>query len=247
MVERFKGKVALITGAGSGIGLATAQRLTEEGGQAVCGIQNESQRKAIGNLDGILLDVSDEAAWDRAIDYVVRKYGGLDVLVNNAGVGDGGRAEDTGKATWDKVMAVNLYGVFLGAKKAIPHLRKRGGGAIVNTASINSIRGNTNMVAYAASKGGVLSMTMALAMDHVGENIRVNCVCPATIDTAMVQDSLRRAPDFEAAHRAIVAKHPIGRLAQPAEVAAVIAFLASSDASFMTGMAIPVDGGRSIR
>ncbi len=187
------------------------------------------------------------AAWDAAMAYVVRKYGGLDVLVNNAGIGPSATAQETSWEMWDEEMAVNLKGTFIGRKKAIPLMRKRGGGAIVNLASINSIRGNTRLVAYAATKGGVMAMTMSLALDHIGENIRVNCVCPATIETDMVREMLAKAPDLVTATRGIIAKHPIGRMAQPQEVAATIAFLASSDASFMTGLAVPVDGGRSIR
>ena len=135
----------------------------------------------------------------------------------------------------------------MGCKKAIPLIRTRGGGAIVNLASINAIRGNNRLVAYAATKGGVLAMTMSLALDHIGEHIRVNCVCPATIDTDMARGMMRETGNAEAAMQSIIAKHPIGRMAQPEEVASTIAFLASSDASFMTGLAIPVDGGRSIR
>ena len=246
-MKRFEGKVALVTGAGSGIGLATAKRLAAEGGQVVAGIFDDSQRAAIGDLDGVALDVRSEAAWDAAMAHVERRYGGLDVLVNNAGVTVNGTAEETTWDIWDTAIGVNLTGVFLGCRKGIPLLKRRGGGAIVNTASINGIRGNTRMVAYAASKGGVVAMTMALALDHVGDNIRVNCVCPATIDTDMVESMLRRAPDYDAARRAIIAKHPMGRMAAPEEVASAIVFLASDDASFMTGMAIPVDGGRSIR
>ena len=116
-------------------------------------------------------------------------HGGLDVLVNNAGISPTGTAEETSWELWDEVMAINLKGTFLGCKKAIPLIRKRGGGAIVNLASINAIRGNNRLVAYAATKGGVLAMTMSLALDHIGENIRVNCVCPATIDTDMVRQA----------------------------------------------------------
>ena len=246
-MKRFKGKVALVTGAGTGIGLATAKRLKEEGAIVVCGVQDEGQRKAVSSMDSVVLDVSREEAWDAAMAHVVKAHGGLDVLVNNAGVGDVGTAEKTDRALWDKVMNVNLWGPFLGCKKAIPLMRARGGGAIVNLASINAIRGNNNMIAYAASKGGVLAMTMSLAMDHARDNIRVNCVCPATIDTPMVQFQVNQAPDRAAALAAMNAKHPIGRIAQPEEVASAIAFLASSDASFMTGLAIPVDGARSIR
>mgnify|MGYP001354187232 CR=1 FL=1 len=246
-MKRFQRKVALVTGTGSGIGLATARRIVEEGGTAVAGILDESQRAAIGGIDGVVLDVHSEAAWDAAMGYIVRKYGGLDVLVNNAGIGPTATAEETSWEMWDEVMAVNLKGTFMGCKKAIPLMRKRGGGAIVNLASINAIRGNTRLVAYAATKGGVMAMTMSLALDHIGENIRVNCVCPATIETPMVREMLDRAPDLDAATRGIIAKHSIGRMAQPEEVASTIAFLASADASFMTGLAIPVDGGRSIR
>lgn len=246
-MKRFQGKVALVTGAGSGIGLATARRIAGEGGTVVAGILNESQRAGIGAMDGVVLDVRSEAAWDAAMKHVVNTYGGLDVLVNNAGIGPAATAEETSWEMWDEVMAVNLKGTFIGCKKAIPLMRKRGGGAIVNLGSINSIRGNTRLVAYAATKGGVMAMTMSLALDHIGENIRVNCVCPATIETDMVRSMLAQAPDLDAATRGIIAKHPIGRMAQPEEVAATIAFLASSDASFMTGLAIPVDGGRSIR
>lgn len=246
-MTRFKGKVALVTGAGSGIGLATVRRISEEGGTAVAGILNESQRSAVNGFDGVVLDVRSEKAWDDALDHVIKTHGGLDVLVNNAGISPTGTAEETSWELWDDVMAVNLKGTFIGCKKAIPLIRKRGGGAIVNLASINAIRGNTRLVAYAATKGGVLAMTMSLALDHIGENIRVNCVCPATIETDMVRKMLDEAADLDAATRSITAKHPIGRMAQPEEVASTIAFLASSDASFMTGLAIPVDGGRSIR
>jgi NAD(P)-dependent dehydrogenase (short-subunit alcohol dehydrogenase family) len=175
------------------------------------------------------------------------RHGGLDVLVNNAGVTRVATAEETDRELWDEVIGVNLEGVFLGCKKAIPLMRRRGGGAIVNVASINGIRGNTRLVAYAASKGGVVAMTMSLALDHIADNIRVNCVCPATIDTDMVRAILDQADDRKSALETLIAKHPIGRIAQPEEVAAVIAYLASSDASFQTGLAIPVDGGRTIR
>jgi NAD(P)-dependent dehydrogenase (short-subunit alcohol dehydrogenase family) len=244
---RFEGKAALVTGAGSGIGLATARRLAAEGASVVAAIFEESQRPALGDLEGIVLDVSDEAAWDAAMTHMSEAHGGLDVLVNNAGVTRMATAEETDWELWDHVIAVNLEGTFLGCKKAIPLLRRRGGGAIVNVASINGIRGNTRLVAYAASKGGVVAMTMSLALDHIAENIRINCVCPATIDTGMVRDMLDEADDRALALQTLIAKHPIGRIAEPEEVAAVIAHLASSDASFQTGLAIPVDGGRTVR
>ena len=246
-MKRFEGKVVLVTGAGGGIGLATIKRIAQEGGTIVAGILNESQRSVIEEFDGVILDVRSEQGWDDALAHVEQMHGGLDVLVNNAGISPTGTAEETSWELWDEVMAINLKGTFLGCKKAIPLIRKRGGGAIVNLASINAIRGNNRLVAYAATKGGVLAMTMSLALDHIGENIRVNCVCPATIDTDMVRQMVEETGNVDAATRSIIAKHPIGRMAQPEEVASTIAFLASSDASFMTGLAIPVDGGRSIR
>jgi len=169
------------------------------------------------------------------------------VLINSAGISPTGTAEETSRELWDEVMAINLRGSFLGCKKAIPLMRERGAGAIVNIASINGIRGNHRLVAYAATKGAIVSMTMSLALDHAKEKIRVNCICPATINTDMARGMMAEAPDPRIIEQAMIEKHPLGRIAQPEEVAATIAFLASEDASFMTGLAIPVDGGRSIR
>jgi NAD(P)-dependent dehydrogenase (short-subunit alcohol dehydrogenase family) len=246
-MKRFQGKVVLITGAGTGIGLATARRIADEGGTVVAGLLDDTQRAAVKGLDAVLLDVRSEQAWDDALAHIVKAHGGLDVLVNNAGIAPMANAEETTWALWDEVMSINLKGSFIGCRKAIPLMRKRGGGAIVNLSSINGIRGNKRLVAYAASKGGVIAMTMSLALDHTADNIRVNCVCPATIDTDMPRKQLAEMPDPAAATRAIIEKHPIGRMARPEEVASTIAFLASEDASFSTGLAIPFDGGRSIR
>jgi len=246
-VDRFAGKVALVTGAGSGIGLASARRLKDEGAIVVAGLFDEGQRQAAAGFDQVLLDVRKEESWQAAIAHARTEHGRLDVLVNAAGVSPSGTAEETDRALWDQVFEVNLWGMFLGCKHALAPMRAAGGGAIVNVASINAIRGNTNMVAYAASKGGVVALTMALALDHVRDHIRVNCICPATVDTAMVQDMLQAHPHAAAARATMIAKHPIGRMAKPEEIAGVIAFLASEDASFMTGLALPVDGGRSIR
>jgi NAD(P)-dependent dehydrogenase (short-subunit alcohol dehydrogenase family) len=242
------GKAALVTGAGSGIGLATARRLAADGALVVAGVlDDEAQRSAVAGFDALVLDVRSEADWDRAIAHVEGAHGGLDILVNNAGIHRSGTAEETTTGLWDEVMAVNLWGAFLGCQKAIPSMRRRGGGAIVNLASIAAIRGVPSAVAYSTSKGGILTMTMALAMDHVADNIRVNCVCPGAIETPLLNDMLGRAPDPAALRAGLAARHRMNRLGGGDEVAAVIAFLASDDASFMTGLAIPVDGGRSAR
>ena len=240
------GKTALVTGGASGIGRAVAARLTEEGCDVIVGLYDESQCHDLAGVESLVIDVSLQEDWARALDEISNRFGGLDVLVNSAGICPFGTVESTSVEAWDTVLAINLTGTMLGCRAAVPHLRRRGGGAIVNIASINGIRGSANLVAYGASKGGVVAMTMALAIDHAAEGIRVNCVCPGTIDTPMVALDKKIA---EEPHRyaAIVAKHPLGRVGRPEEVAATVAFLASDDASYLTGLAIPVDGGRSIR
>jgi NAD(P)-dependent dehydrogenase (short-subunit alcohol dehydrogenase family) len=247
MTDRFRNKVVLITGAGQGIGLATAKRMASEGAIIVAGILDDTQANAVKDYEAVKLDVQHEESWISTMDSLMKSHGGLDVLINNAGISPQATAEETTPEFWDEVMAINLRGSFLGCQKAIPLMRKRGGGAIVNVASINGIRGNRRLVAYAATKGAIVSMTMSLALDHSQDNIRVNCVCPATIDTAMPKGMIAEAPDPALLKRQMNEKHPIGRIGQPEEVASTIAFLASEDASFMTGLAIPVDGGRSIR
>ena len=247
MLNRFKDKVILITGAGSGIGLATAERIAQEGGHVIAAIFEESQAAAVSRFQSFRLDVREEAQWDEVFEAISKEHGGIDVLVNCAGISPTGTAEETTQKLWDDVMAINLRGSFLGCKKAIPSMRNRGGGAIVNVSSINGIRGNHRLVAYAATKGAIVSMTMSLALDHTVDKIRVNCVCPATIDTNMARGMLAEAKDVALAEKMIIAKHPLGRMARPEEVASTIAFLACEDASFMTGLAIPVDGGRSVR
>ena len=242
MSNELEGKVALVTGSGRGIGLATAKRLQGLGAFVVAGMEEESQRDAVTNFDPVMLNVVHEEHWASAVAHCTDAHGGIDILVNNAGILREGTAEETSLQTWEEVLAVNLRGVFLGCKHVIPVMRARGGGAIVNVASIDGLHGNHRHVAYAASKGGVVSITRALAIDHAEENIRVNSVCPGTVRTQMVMEGMASY-----SQEIVKAKHPLGREAEPEEVANVIAFLCGPGASFMTGMAIPVDGGRSIR
>jgi len=247
MTHRLDRKVALVTGAGSGIGLATARRLAEEGSVVVAGILDETQRAAVDGLDVVILDVRSEGDWDRALAHVAAAQGGLDILVNNAGIHRPGRAEETTAETWREVMSINLWGTFLGCRAAIPLMRRRGGGAIVNVSSIAGIRGTPGGVAYSALKGGIVSMTLALAADHAVDKIRINCVCPGAVTTPIMDAIIQRAPDPAARRATFAARHPLNRMAEPAEIAAAIAFLAGEDASFMTGVTLPVDGGRSGR
>ncbi|MFB2553725.1 SDR family NAD(P)-dependent oxidoreductase [Ensifer soli] len=244
-MQRFAGKVVLVTGASTGIGLETIRRIRDEGGTVFAA--HRRGQLDIEDVRSVHLDVTDETDWNGAIADIVREAGRLDVLVNNAGVRESGLVEETSLDQWRRLIDTNLTSIFLGCRAAVPAIRRSGGGAIVNVGSITGIRGTENMAAYSASKSGVTSFTSSMALDLARDNIRVNAVCPAAIRTRMVTGWLESTPDSEALEAAVVAKHPIGRIGQPEEVASVIAFLASEDASFMTGLSIPVDGGRSIR
>ncbi|MDQ0474007.1 SDR family NAD(P)-dependent oxidoreductase [Labrys wisconsinensis] len=246
-MKRFEDKVVLVTGASTGIGLETIRRVLAEGGTVYAAHRRRTDGLDLGAARPLHLDVTDEADWGRAIETVTAEAGRLDVLVNNAGVRESGTVEETSLALWHHLIDTNLTSAFLGCRAAVPALRRAGGGAIVNVGSITGIRGTEGMVAYSASKSGLVSMTASLALDLAPDKIRVNCVCPAAIRTRMVTTWLAAAPDEAAAEQAVLRKHPIGRIGEPHEVAGVIAFLASADASFMTGLTIPVDGGRSIR
>jgi NAD(P)-dependent dehydrogenase (short-subunit alcohol dehydrogenase family) len=246
---RLANKAAVITGAGSGIGLAAARLFVREGAQVVGGVYEPGDDAAI---EGIAVpvrgDVSREEDAARLIRTAVERFGGLDILVNNAGIESPGTVTETTDEQWERMLDVNLKSVYLCSKHAVPEMLRRGGGAIVNTASINGIRGNHRLVAYSASKGGVVAMTMAMALDYADKNIRVNCVCPAAIEqTRMMERSIARQPDPERQRQYLIAKHPMGRLGRPEEVAAAILFLASDEASYISGVALPVDGARSIR
>jgi NAD(P)-dependent dehydrogenase (short-subunit alcohol dehydrogenase family) len=245
LMKRFEQKIVLITGASTGIGLETINRIQREGG-VVYGAHRESGVDLLG-ARSIHLDVTKEADWKAAIEEIITKSGRLDVLVNNAGIRESGTVEETDLKLWYHLIDTNLTSTFLGCRAAVPAIRKSGGGAIVNVGSITGIRGTENMVAYSASKSGIVSMTSSLALDLAKDNIRVNAVCPAAIRTRMVTSWIAQSPDEKAAEEALVHKHPIGRIGEAKDVAGVIAFLASEDAAFMTGLAIPVDGGRSIR
>lgn len=252
LLARFEGQVALVTGAATGIGAATVRRLRAEGARVFATWRRTAPNA--GDMDGadlLRLDVTSEQGWDAVAAEVEDRAGRLDVLVNNAGSRESGRVDDTDLDLWRGQMDTNLLSAFLGCRAAMPRLRRsaqEGGlAAVVNVSSITGIRGTEGMVAYAASKGGVVAMTASLALDHAPEGVRVNCVCPAAIGTRMVDGWLAGEPDPDAARARVLSKHPLGRVGTPDEVAGVIAFLASRDAGFMTGLAIPVDGGRSIR
>lgn len=222
---------AIVTGGGSGIGAAVAHRLADDGFDiTVADLEPDSVATDLG-ASAIRLDVRDEAQVERAMD-------GVDVLVNAAGIGSTTMAPDTPVEVWDDVFAVNARGTFLCCKHAIPAMKAQGGGAIVNVASIAALVGLRNRAAYCASKGAIVALTRALAVDHVGDGIRVNAVCPGTIDTPWVQRLVTGSGESLDALRA---RQPMGRLGTPEEVADAVIYLATAE--FVTGTILTVDGG----
>ncbi len=237
-MTRFAGRRALVTGAGSGIGEAVARGLHAEGAEVVLadavGDRVDGVAAQLGERAAPLtLDVRDEAAVASAVD-------GLDVLANIAGVGSTTNAPDTPVEVWDDVFAVNARGTFLCCKHAIPSMIEHGGGAIVNMASVAGMVGLPNRAAYCASKGAVISLTRALAIDHVRDGIRVNAVCPGTVDSPWVR---RLVEDVGESLDALRARQPMGRLGTTDEIAQAVLYLASDAAAFVTGSALVIDGG----
>jgi 2-keto-3-deoxy-L-fuconate dehydrogenase len=237
----FDGLVAAVTGGGSGIGLATVRLLAARGARvAALDLDPSPAAEPVEGGEGplaLVADVTDEASVAAAIGAVAERWGGLDVLVNNAGIGAQGTVEDNPIDEWRRVLDVNLLGMVRTARAALPHLRRSGRAAIVNTCSIAATAG------LPATKGAVLSLTLAMAADHLAEGIRVNCVNPGTADTPWVRRLLEATPDPEAELAALQARQPTGRLVSADEVAAAIAYLASPLASATTGTALAVDGG----
>jgi 2-keto-3-deoxy-L-fuconate dehydrogenase len=238
VADRFSGKRALVTGAGSGIGEAVARGLHAEGADVLLAdVRAESVEAVAADLGEratpVTLDVRDEQG-------VRRVAGDLDVLANVAGIGSTTTAPETALDTWEDVFAVNARGTFLCCKHAIPAMVARGGGSIVNMGSVAGLVGLRNRAAYCASKGAVIALTRALAIDHVADGVRVNAVCPGTVDSPWVR---RLVDDVGESLDALRSRQPMGRLGAPDEIAAAVLYLASDDAAFVTGTAFVIDGG----
>jgi NAD(P)-dependent dehydrogenase (short-subunit alcohol dehydrogenase family) len=244
---KFKDQIALVTGAESGIGKKIVQKLHKEGCKVIA--TNFSKKNLVNkkNLEYYNLDVTVEDEWRALQKYLEKKYKTINILINSAGIRISGSLETTSLQSWNHTINTNTTSIFLGCKYILPLLKKAKGSSIVNLASVSGIRGVKNMLAYAASKSAIVTLTSSLALDLSKFKIRVNAVAPGAINTQMVSSLKKEINSVSKYNARMKEAHPIGRIGKPEEVANVVCFLASNDASFMTGVIVPVDGGRSIR
>ena len=248
MADRLEGKVAVVTAGGSGIGAATARRFAREKASVVIADLSGTRAAQVagaitqsgGNARWLKMDASDPEGVQAAIRLAMDSWGRLDVMFNNAGLGTVEALETTTLETWNRVLAVTLTSAFLGIKYSVPIMRKQGGGSIVNTASISGTAGDYGMSAYNAAKAGVINLVRGAALENAKYGIRINCVCPGAINTRVAQ--VLGGNDVEGFKRKL-GQNPIGRMGEPEEIANTVCFLASDEASFITGATIVVDGG----
>jgi meso-butanediol dehydrogenase / (S,S)-butanediol dehydrogenase / diacetyl reductase len=250
--RRLVGRRAIVTGAGAGIGRAIALRLSAEGARVIVADLEAEAAEAVGREigPGAIAQPVDVSSEDSVVATVARardEWGGLDVLVNNAGIGIAAKTPDTDTDDWRRVLDVCLTGTFFGMKHAIPVMRGGGGGTIINMSSVAALVGIADRAAYCAAKGGILALTRAAAIDHVGEGIRVNCIAPGTVDTPWIDRITSGYEDPAQARAAMEERQPHGRLVSPEEIAAMAAYLASDEAASVIGAAMIVDGGMTAR
>ncbi|MEW6635508.1 MAG: glucose 1-dehydrogenase [Actinomycetota bacterium] len=252
-MRRLEGKRTIVTGAGSGIGRAIALRLASEGARVLLADLDEGAAKRVASeLDGDghlarRTDVTADAQVRDLVSLAVSEFGGLDVMVNNAGVGVAATVVDTAEEDYERVMDVCVRGTFLGMKRAIPAIRASGGGSVINMSSIAALVGITDRAVYCAAKGAILSMTRAAAIDHIAEGVRVNAIAPGTVDTPWVARITAGYPDPGEARAKMEARQPHGRLVRPDEIAAMAAYLASDESESVVGACMVVDGGMTAR
>ena len=251
-MERLAGKRTIVTGAANGIGRAIALRLASEGARVVIADVNEDDARGVAEeIDGETLvhkaNVTRDGDVEALVGRAVSEWGGLDVMVNNAGVGVAGTAVTTTEEEYERVMDVCVRGTFLGMKHAIPALKDAGGGSIVNMSSVAALVGIVDRAVYSAAKGAIYSMTRASAIDHIGEGVRVNCIAPGTVDTPWVTRITSGYDDPEEARANMRARQPHGRLVTPEEIAAMAAYLASDESASVIGACMVVDGGVTAR
>jgi meso-butanediol dehydrogenase / (S,S)-butanediol dehydrogenase / diacetyl reductase len=255
-MERLRGKRAIVTGAGSGIGRAIALRFVEEGarvvisdvdGEAAAGVASEAGGEANGETLVRKTDVTDSSEVEALVETAVEEWVGLDIMVNNAGIGVAGTTTDTQEEDYERVMDVCLRGTFLGMKHAIPAIRDSGGGSVINLSSVAALVGIADRAVYSAAKGAILAITRAAAIDHVEEGVRVNCIAPGTVDTPWIGRITAGYDDPEEARRNMQARQPHGRFVTPEEIAAMAAYLASDESASVIGACMIVDGGVTAR
>lgn len=251
-MDRLEGKRAIVTGAGAGIGRSIALRLASEGARvALADVDEEAAKKVASEIDGETLarrtDVTRAGEVEALVASVVEEWGGLDVMVNNAGVGVAATAVDTTEEDYERVMDVCLRGTLLGMKYAVPAIRDSGGGSVINMSSVAALIGLKDRAVYSAAKGAILSLTRAAAIDHVEEGVRVNCIAPGTVDTPWVSRITAGYDDPEEARANMQARQPHSRFVTPEEIAAMAAYLASDEAASCIGACMIVDGGVTAR
>jgi NAD(P)-dependent dehydrogenase (short-subunit alcohol dehydrogenase family) len=250
-VTRLSGKVALITGGGTGIGRATALAFArEDASVAVAGRRLEKLKEVVGEIEkqggkaiALECDVTRSAQVERTVEETAKRFGKLNVLVNNAGMVHVSTVESISEEEWDRVMTVNVKGPFLMSRAALKEFRKAGGGAIVNIGSVLGLVAMRDRAAYATSKGGVTMLTKAMAVDHAHENVRVNCICPSIVETDLVKGLFDDSEQGQRLRKSRMGTIPLGRFGKPMDVAELAVFLASEESSWLTGVAIPLDGG----
>jgi NAD(P)-dependent dehydrogenase (short-subunit alcohol dehydrogenase family) len=248
--QQLSGKVAIVTGGASGIGRATALLFSREGAAVAIADTNETTGQQVAGeivrADGRAIfhtaDVTSAADCSQLVAGVIREFGRVDVLFNNAGIIRRASVMDLSEAEWDRVMAVNVKSVYLLSREVIPHMEKQGAGSIINTSSGWGMAGGAKAAVYCASKGAVVLLTKAMAIDH-GPRIRVNCICPGDTDTSMLRDEASQVGEDAGRFLAESAKRPLGRVGSPEEIAQAVLYLASDASSFVTGTALVVDGG----
>jgi NAD(P)-dependent dehydrogenase (short-subunit alcohol dehydrogenase family) len=250
-VQSLQGKFAIITGAASGIGRATALLFAREGASVVIADLNEPVGKQVeeaiisegGHAVSVVADVTRAADCRRIVQRTLQAFGSINILFNNAGIIRRASILDTSEEDWDRVMSVNVKSIFLLSREAVPIMARSGGGSIINTASGWGLTGGAKAAAYCASKGAVVLLTKAMAVDHGPQNIRVNCICPGDTDTAMLRDEARQLGEVTDRFLSEASRRPLGRLGKPQEIAQAALYLASDASSFVTGTALVVDGG----
>jgi meso-butanediol dehydrogenase / (S,S)-butanediol dehydrogenase / diacetyl reductase len=250
-MPRLSGKVTLITGGGTGIGRACAILFAKEGARvAVAGRRKPPLDAVVREIEGAggealaaICDVANRESAEAAVAAATKRFGRMDILVNNAGAVVVASVEQTSDEDWTRVLSVNLTGTFLVSRASLPELRKAGGGSIVNIGSILGLISRKQRAAYSAAKAGVAGLTRAMALDHAHENIRVNCICPSIIETELGLQSMAKSSDPEAERKRRAGEIPLGRLGKPEDVAQMALYLASDESAWVTGAALPLDGG----